>query len=574
MKKKRIRNYVIGTIAVIGVAAAGFAANQTFADEKHDDTILDNIYIGEIPVGGMNGQEAEKAVEDYVEDLKKTEFQLHVNKRSIKATAGQLGLTWDNMGVIEEALAVGKSGNLITRYKDKKDLEHEPKKLDIAFQTDEALIRQFLEKNEAKVNQKAEDGGLVRENGAFTITGGEEGIEVNVTESVKKIADFIADEWKMGKSADIELVADFVQPRGSREELARVNDVLATFSTDYSASSAGRAMNVENGCRKINGTVMYPGDEFSVYEVVSPFDDANGYALAPSFENSTVVETYGGGICQVSTTLYNAVIRAELEVTERYEHSMVVSYVEPSMDAAIAGTVKDLKFVNNTDAPIYIEGITNGGVISFTLYGEETRQPGREVIFESEIVSETSAPTQIQGSASYNVGYVSVQESTHAGKVAKLWKVIKVDGKEQSREEFNNSTYIASPRIITVGTNTDNEQARAMIQGAIASQDESAIYTAAANAAQVAAKPQEPEEPEDPEEPGEEDPDEKEPDKPKDKTDKEKDGEQKKDTKPDSNKDQVSDKKEETRKQESAPKAEQEDTDNKADKGHKEEAGN
>lgn len=572
MKKKRIRNYIIGTIAVIGVAAAGFAVNETFANEKHDDTILDNIYIGEIPVGGMNAKEAASAVEDYVEELKETDFHLHANEKSITASAGQLGLTWENTGIIEEALAVGKSGNLITRYKDKKDLEHEPKKLELTFETDEDQIQKFLKKNEAKVNQKAEDGALVRENGAFTITGGEEGIALNVMQSAKKITDYISDEWQMGKTADIDLVADFVQARGSKEELAKVKDVLATFSTDYSASSAGRIMNVENGCSKINGTVIYPGDEFSVYEVVSPFDDANGYALAPSFENSTVVESYGGGICQVSTTLYNAVIRAELDITERYEHSMIVTYVEPSMDAAIAGTVKDLKFVNNTDAPVYIEGITSGGIITFTLYGEDTREPGREVIFESEIISETSAPTQIQGSASYNVGHVSVQDSTHAGKVAKLWKVVKVDGKEQSREEFNNSTYIASPRIITVGTNTDNEQARAIIQAAIASQDESTIYAAAANAAQVAATPQEPEEPEEPEDP-EENPDENEPEDPKDKPKKDKEEEPKKDPKPDNKKDPASDKKEETKKQESAPKTEQENANKKADKAQ-EEAGN
>ncbi len=352
-----------------------------------------------------------------------------------------------------------------------------------------------MKKNEKKFNQEAVDGGLTRENGAFKITGGDEGIAVNIPESVKVIADYISNDWDK-QEAEIELDADVVKPRGSKEELSKVKDVLGKFSTNYSSSSAGRAMNVSNGCERINGALLYPGDEFSVYEAVSPFDAEHGYALAGSYENGTVVETYGGGICQVSTTLYNAVIRAELEITERFAHSMIVNYVEPSMDAAIAGTYKDLKFKNNTEAPIYIEGITSGGIISFNIYGQETRDPQREVIFESEIISVNSPKTQIQGSASHNVGYVSVQQSAHVGKVAKLWKIVKMNGVEQSREEFNNSNYSASPKIILVGTNTASDEARAYIQNAIASQNEAGIYAAAAQAANIAARPQQPEQPE------------------------------------------------------------------------------
>ena len=157
------------------------------------------------------------------------------------------------------------------------------------------MLFRSLKANADKVDQEAVDGGLVRENGGFTITGGDEGIAVNAEESAKTIAAYIENEWDT-KEASIALNADVVQPRGSKEQLAKVKDVLGTFSTNYSSSSAGRAMNVSNGCSRINGALLYPGDEFSVYEAVSPFDAENGYALAGSYENGTVVETYGGGI--------------------------------------------------------------------------------------------------------------------------------------------------------------------------------------------------------------------------------------------------------------------------------------
>lgn len=576
---KHLKKCIIGSLAVMGLFTAGFAVNQAYAEAKQGDKILDNIYIGEVAVGGMSGDEAKQAVDAYVDEVKNTKFTLSVNDKSITATAGQLGVEWENTGVVEEAVMIGKSGSLITRYKDKKDLEHEPKKLELTFGTDEADIKKYLTANAKKVNQEAVDGGLVRENGSFTITGGKEGIAVNVEQSAKTIASYISDEWDT-KEASVALSADVVQPRGSKEQLSKVKDVLGTFSTDYSSSSSGRAMNVSNGCSLINGTLLYPGDVFSVYETVSPFDAEHGYALAGSYENGTVVETYGGGICQVSTTLYNAVIRAELKITERYAHSMIVNYVKPSMDAAIAGTIKDLKFENNTDAPIYIEGVTGGGVITFTVYGEETRSPNREVIFESEIVSENNPSTQIQGSASYNVGYVSVQQSAHVGKVARLWKIVKENGEEKSREEFNNSNYRASPKIIVVGTNTSSAEARAYIQNAIASQNEGAIYAAAQTAATIAARPvQEKPDPENPENPDEENPDEgnadkgnadkENPDKKTDKGDSKKD-DSKKDTskKDDTKKDSA--KKDDAKKDEAEEPKKNEEEDSKASVNQKE----
>ena len=162
--------------------------------------------------------------------------------------------------------------------------------------------------------------------------------------------------------------------------MERIKDVLGTYTTDYGSSPYGRKVNVVNGASKINGSVVYPGETFSVYKTVSPFTAENGYALAGSYENGQTVQTYGGGICQVSTTLYNAVIRAELKIKERHPHSMTVHYVPRSADAAIAGTYKDMKFENQYDFPIYIEGRANGSAITFTVYGEKTN-PERTVEF-------------------------------------------------------------------------------------------------------------------------------------------------------------------------------------------------
>ena len=183
-----------------------------------------------------------------------------------------------------------------------------------------------------------------------------------------------------------------------------------------------------------------------------------------------MVDSIGGGICQVSTTLYNAVLLSELEVVERNNHSMIISYVKPSMDAAIAESAgKDFRFINNLANPIYIEGHTAGKQITFTIYGVETRDPGRKVRYESEVLSTTQPDhEEITATAAQGVGYIDVQ-SAHIGYKAQLWKIVEENGTEVSREVINSSSYKVSPRSAVVGVNTDNPVYAARMQAAIAS---------------------------------------------------------------------------------------------------------
>lgn len=466
--------------AAFAIIVAGFslASDMVKAQENEDGVIPDKVYIGDIAVGGMNADEATQAVQADVAQKMSAQFTLTAGERQVTVSAADLGVEWANTHVIEDALTVGKAGNLIERYKAKKDLENADKVFDIQYDVDEQKVKSCLEENAGELNQEPVENGLTRENGAFVLTEGKQGVEVDTTKAVAEIEDFFSSDWN-GENGTIELSAKVVDPKVSAEDLKKVKDVLGTFSTDFSASSAGRIANVKNATEKINGTVLYPGEEFSVYDSIGPLDASNGYELAGAYENGTTVESYGGGVCQVSTTLYNAVIRAELEVTERFNHSMMVDYVQPSLDAAIAGTYKNLKFKNSTEAPVYIEGYTNGGILYFTIYGEETRDPDRQVTFESETVSVDEPATQIVASGD-PIGSVSVTQKSHTGRTAQLWKIVTVNGVEKSREVFNKSKYNASPKIISVGTASDNGDAINAINAAIATQDEATVRATAA----------------------------------------------------------------------------------------------
>ena len=218
-------------------------------------------------------------------------------------------------------------------------------------------------------------------------------------------------------------------------------------------------------------------------ETAGPFGESNGYFKAGAYINGKSVDSFGGGICQVSTTLYKAVLEAELDVTKRYNHSMTVSYVEPSEDAAIASSSgKDFKFVNNTEHPIYIEGYTTKTKqLVFKIYGVETRDPSRTVEYVPEILEETDpGPELVYIDSKQPLGYIDVQ-SKHVGYKARLWKVVKVDGVEVSREIINTSKYKASPRSATVGVMTDDPVAYNEIMAAVGTQDINHVKTVLAN---------------------------------------------------------------------------------------------
>lgn len=482
MKKNNRILSILGIAAVFALVVGAPAVTRA----GETDTIADGVYIGNIYVGGMTEEEAKQAVEAYVEEAGDVTFTLATGEKSVEVEASELEIHFADMSVVQEAMDVGRSGNLIKRYKDNKDLENGDKVIQLQLAVDPEAVAAVIEEQADVLNQEAVDSTLVREDGEFRIIKGEQGIEVDVEESIIAIEEYISSGWD-GTDATIEIVAEIVEPRGSEEELSQITDLLGSYTTNYNDSGANRCTNINVAASKINGTVLYPGEEFSVAATIGPLDAANGYQLAGAYENGQTIESYGGGVCQVSSTLYNAVILAELEITERSNHSMIVSYVKPSMDAAIAGDYKDLKFVNNQDLPIYIEGYTVGKNVYFNIYGHETRPANRVVTYESEVISQQDPGIQFVGTGD-PVGYIGVAQGKHIGYVARLWKVVTVDGVEESREIFNKSTYRASPKIVNVGTASADPNITAAVNAAIATGDEATIYgTVGAYTANVSA---------------------------------------------------------------------------------------
>ena len=462
MKKWTVRG-IFSALAAICLLSIGIATRA-----EGEKTIHNGIYAGQIDISGLTEAEASAAVEEFVTKLGQVEITLQgAEGNQVVVTAGELGLFWANPELVSEAAQLGTKGNVIERYKMLKDLEHENKIFPLILDFDLQTINDLLIEKCVPYDVEAKDGYLVRENGEFQIIEGQIGYKLDVETSIDRISEHLTTDWDY-QPCVIELDIAVEEPKGTVEELSAVQDVLGTFTTSFASSTGGRAANVARGCELVNGATLYPGEEFSTYNAIGPLSDRNGYYLGGSYVNGKLVDSYGGGICQVSTTLYNAVLRAELEVTERHNHSMIVTYVDPSVDAAISESAgKDFRFVNSLDYPIYIEGYVKNSQITFTIYGKETRDEGHKVRYEHEILNViTPSPEVIYVDASQPIGYI-ITDSAYTGYKAKLWKIVTQDGVEVSRTQVNSSNYKMVPRSATVGVATSDPQAYEEIMAAI-----------------------------------------------------------------------------------------------------------
>lgn len=488
--KQRNRMLIIGgaVLATVLIAFLGYYLKMnSVVNRVPKDVICEHVFIDTVNVSGMNEKEAKAAIKEKLNEYMAMELTLVADEVKFDVTLDELGFEMkDTQELVKEALAYGKEGGVWKRYSVIKNLSADnPVSIKAVYKIDENEVEKVVDEKMPELDNAAKNATITRANGTFVITDEKKGVAVDTTKSAEVIETYLNEKWTKQSGKNLELVTKIDEPKVTREQLENVKDLLGTYTT-VCGTGGGRVQNIITGAKHINGAVLMPGEEYSANGAMEPYTIENGFAEAGSYENGKVVQSMGGGICQVSSTLYNAVILSELEIVERAAHSMLVSYVEPSMDAAIAGDFKDLKFKNNTEFPIYIEGYVSGGKITFNVYGKETRPANRKVEFVSEVVSSTPAGEKFIASGD-PVGTFKKASSGYTGMKAKLWKVVYENGVEVSRKVINNSTYAASAAVFHVGTASDNPQAAAIVGNAIASNNRDTIQNAIEEAKRVIA---------------------------------------------------------------------------------------
>ena len=470
--KKRITQIV--TVMSFLLLMALVNVNTYASEVDGGDKIINGVFIDSIDVSNMTKAQAMVAVNNYLDEISGYNIKMYAGNRVADATAGELGLSWDGDGVLNKVLSIGRSGDLIGRFKVREDLKKGTIRLVLPYEADRAKIEAIVEERCLPFDCEPVNATMKKVDGKFETESSKPGIMVDLKGSVDLIEDYVSNLWRIG-GGEVELAAEITPAAHDQEGLKAISDLLGSATTDYSSSSSNRAKNIKTGTSKLNMTVLFPGEEFSVCDALVPFSKENGYEMGGMYVDGEVVDDFGGGICQVSTTLYLALLRSELEIVERRNHSMTVDYVKLSWDAAIAEGAKDLIFKNNLEHPIFIEGYTSGGEVGFNIYGKEYRSADREIYFENEVIETIEAKADLVASGSF--GRIEQVSKPYTGYVAKLWKVVKENGKE-TRTQVNDSNYQMIPSKYEVGAEGASGEAAKAIYSAIEKNDIDAAFAA------------------------------------------------------------------------------------------------
>lgn len=437
------------------------AIGASFINTNADEEIRDGVYVEDVNISNMTEEEAKEAIEDYVEDIKAIQVSISINGKTAKTTVGNLGYRWANTNLPDEALNLGKKGNIIRRYKDKMDIDNNGKVFELEMSITEKKIKSSLQKICEEYNVEAKNASLKLTSYGFDIVPEQTGVVVDYDQTTSDIYKYITEEWDGETDISIEAVTEVDEPEYTSKDLEQISSTpMGTYTTTFGVGSSytNRNLNIKNGANLLDGAFLYPGEQYSLNEHLAPWTEENGYYPAGTYVDGGVQDSLGGGICQVSSTLYNALLLAEIEIVERYPHSMSVSYVPLAADAALAGDYKDLVFRNNTDAPIYIQAIYYEGSITFKVYGHDTREAGRSIEYKSETISTTPIKTEVEKDDTQPEGYEETISTGHVGYVAKLWKYVYQDGVEVEKTLVNTSTYNMSPTKVIKGTKKIEEE--------------------------------------------------------------------------------------------------------------------
>lgn len=278
----------------------------------------------------------------------------------------------------------------------------------------------------------------------ITYTESENGIDFDIDEAEKIIAD------NLKNSHEYFIPLTITEPEMTTDELDKslFGDCLGTYTTKYNAGEIGRTKNVTLAAKAINNIVLEKGQVFSYNGIVGERSTARGYAGAKVYANGEVVEGLGGGICQVSSTLYNAVLYADLEIVSRTCHSLPVAYVPLGRDATVAYGSIDFKFKNQYDAPVKVSSSVGGGVLTISIYGKKTSDKTVEI--STQYVSSTPFATIEQPDETIAEGATKVKQTGSNGAVVNTYKKVTENGKVISNKMIHTSRYSPINKIVLV----------------------------------------------------------------------------------------------------------------------------
>lgn len=469
-RAQTIRRSVVGVLAaavvlvlvVIGARAGGRLMDIKRTLDRGDGVFYPNIYVNDIPLEGRTLDEAAAVVSQQVTSLISSwRITLRTQDgRSWDITGKDLGMQYDVADQLDQLWAIGHTGTSAQRYEQVKAVEEEPVHRYTTLSYDMSSINQILAQIKSEVDRAAVSATKVYDDSVFppyTYTDDVDGQELDITGLGEQIMGMV-DRLESGV---VDLTPTAVKAPITRAYLESQIVKLSSFETTIgNTSTEGRFANIKLGTEKFNHLIIKSGESVSFNKVTGKRTEANGFQQALELAYGEYVMGWGGGICQVSSTLYNAVVNAGLQVTSRTQHSRPSSYVEKGLDATVQDDRIDFVFKNTTNADIFIETeyYKKGSYYrcKFTIYGRPDPN-GYSYKLVSEVV-ETIAKPETVYRQDKEVKYVVYDDEQYVyskgedGYIVDVYLVtMDANGLEVSREKKYTDTYKAVAPVTYVG---------------------------------------------------------------------------------------------------------------------------
>lgn len=398
-----IRNQRIAAAEAAAQIAAEEAARVQREKEQaefqaivYSDTILQGVTVNGISVGGMTMEQAKAALAPVEQNLgAQRQVQLVYDNKLFPLDLSNMPYTVNTDAVLKEAFDLVKNAiDYTTLMQHVEDVKTNGRELTLSVSYDLSSLNTAVAQIASQIDipaQEAQVTGVDKDTHQLTFKNEVVGYVVDQAALLNMIADAV----KTDSKTPIDIPIIVTQPTLTAAELQGQYVLRASATTDFSTSTSERKYNVRKGAGLINGAVLKPGDVFSTNDTLGVRSTSNGWKMANAYESGAVVPQAGGGVCQLSTTLYNAIVKGDLEVVYRRNHSMPVHYVKEGLDATInsVGNIIDFKFKNNTSSDIVIIGYTSGNKLTFEVWGIPfATTEYDEIKLTSSLVSTESAP--------------------------------------------------------------------------------------------------------------------------------------------------------------------------------------
>ena len=515
VKVKKKRNYIPLIIITVLICSILFFSVIFALINIGNDKILSGVSIMGIDVSKLSQQEATDKLNEIIQSKCEDDITLKYKDYETTVNGKQINAKFDVEKAVNEAYNIGKGGNiLVNNYNilitliQKKDIS-----MDLYY--DDGLLSTAIEGISSKMPDSVKQSSYYVEDDNVIIVKGKSGVKVKedtmkeeIVSVMKKIEEkniiiTIPVETVEPDAIDVEKIRNEIYkapqdayvssnpttvhthvngvdfnisieeakklleedkeeykiplkitvPKIKVENLGEkaFPDLLATYTTRYDPTNKNRSNNLTIAAGKINGTILMPGEIFSYNKVVGARTIAAGYKEAGAYAGGKVVKDVGGGICQISSTIYNTALLANLEIVDRSNHQFLTSYVPVSRDATVSWGGLDFKFKNTRTYPIKIVASAKNGLAKVSFYGikEETEY---EVVIQSKTLSYIPYTVKYIEDSSLARGKEVVSQSGYNGCKSEAYRVLKLNGKVVSKTLLSRDTYDPMQRIIRRGT--------------------------------------------------------------------------------------------------------------------------